>query len=175
MIAALVLAAGEASRFGSPKQELLLPRVLDRIRDSSVSDIVVVLGAYEMEVTGARSVRCSGWQNGPGASLRCGAAALGPDVEAAVVCLADGPQLSSAAIDRVVAAWRGGAGDFVAASYDGVRSHPVVVARALWPEIPDDGGRALEPVLVPCDDLGAPGDVDTPQDLENLERLERRP
>ena len=175
MIAAVVLAAGEASRFGSPKQELLLPRVLDRIRESSVGDIVVVLGAYEMEVTGARSVMCSGWQNGPGASLRCGAAALGPDVEAAVVCLADGPLLSSAAIDRVVAAWRGGAGDFVAASYDGVRSHPAVVARALWPEIPDDGGRALEPVLVPCDDLGAPGDVDTPEDLENLERLERRP
>jgi hypothetical protein len=43
-----------------------------------------------------------------------------------------------------------------------------VVGRALWGDFPDDGGRALDPVLVPCDDLGAPGDVDVPEDLEGL-------
>ena len=31
-VAAIVLAAGEASRFGSPKQNLLLPRVLEALR-----------------------------------------------------------------------------------------------------------------------------------------------
>ena len=48
----------------------------------------------------------------------------------------------------------------VAASYDGTRSHPVVLARSAWAEIPDDGGRALDPVLVDCSDLRPPGDVD---------------
>jgi hypothetical protein len=40
-----------------------------------------------------------------------------------------------------------------------------VLDRAVWASIPDEGARALEPALVPCDDLGAPGDVDRPGDL----------
>jgi nicotine blue oxidoreductase len=81
------------------------------------------------------------------------------------VILADGPDLSPAAVDRVVGAWRAGAGDVVAASYGGVRGHPVVLGRQAWGSVPDEGARALVPVLVPCDDLGDPGDVDRPDDL----------
>jgi nicotine blue oxidoreductase len=53
----------------------------------------------------------------------------------------------------------------VAASYGGARGHPLVLGRAVWDLVPNEGARALEPVLVPCDDLGAPGDVDRPDDL----------
>ena len=171
MIAAVVLAAGEASRFGSPKQALLLPRVLERLRASCVDDVLVVLGAYPIE-TGARTVTCPDWERGPGASLRCGLAALGDDVEAAVVVLADGPQLSPAAVDRVVEAWRELDADVVAASYGGDRGHPVVLGRTTWASIPDEGARALTPHLVPCDDLGRPGDVDTVEDLSRYDLAE---
>ena len=165
VVSAVVLAAGAASRFGSPKQRLLLAPVLARVRDASaIDDIVVVVGAHDVE-TDARTVRCPEWERGPGASLRCGLAALPRDTEAAVVVLADGPELAPDAIDRVVRAWREGAGDVIAASYGGLRGHPVVLGRTVWPSVPDEGARALEPVLVPCDDLGAPGDVDVPDDL----------
>jgi hypothetical protein len=40
-----------------------------------------------------------------------------------------------------------------------------VLGRAVWQTVPDEGARALTPVLVPCDDLGAPGDVDYPEEL----------
>ena len=130
----------------------------------SVDHVVVVTGAYDVE-TDARVIKCPDWEFGGGASLRCGLRALAPEVEAAVVVLADGPDLAPAAIDRVVAAWRDGAGEVVAASYGGVRGHPVVLDRAAWERVPDEGARALDPVLVPCDDLGAPGDVDRPEDL----------
>jgi CTP:molybdopterin cytidylyltransferase MocA len=110
-------------------------------------------------------VHCADWEQGPGASLRCGLSALAPGTAAAVVILADGPELSPAAVDRLVAAWRTGAGDVLAASYGGSRGHPVVLDRAAWERVPDEGARALDPVLVPCDDLGAPGDVDYPEDL----------
>ena len=159
MVAALVLAAGASSRFGSPKQRILLEPVLERVRASSVDEIVVVLGAHDVD-TDARTVRCADWEAGPGASLRCGLEALSGDTEAAVVVLADGPELAPAAIERLVTAWRAGAGDVLAASYGGERGHPVVLARGVWSGIPDAGARALEPVLVACDDLGAPGDVD---------------
>ena len=166
MIAAVVLAAGAATRFGSPKQRLLLPGVLERVRASAaVDELVVVLGAYEVE-TGERTVHCADWERGLGASLRCGFAALADEVEAAVVVLADGPDLAPAAIDRVVASWRAHGDDLVAATYGGVRLHPVLVARAAWGRIPDEGARGLPARTVACDDLGAPGDIDRPEDLQ---------
>jgi nicotine blue oxidoreductase len=155
-----VLAAGAATRYGSPKQRLFLPAVLDALRRSSVDDVVVVTGAHEVE-TDARAVHCADWSRGPGASLRCGLRALAAD--AAVVVLADGPQLDARAVDRVVAAWRDGAGEALAATYDGVnRSHPVLLSRSTWDAVPDAGARALEVTLVPCEDLTPPGDVDRP-------------
>jgi CTP:molybdopterin cytidylyltransferase MocA len=166
MIAAVVLAAGEGSRFGGAKQQLLLPDVLAAVRASSVEDLIVVAGAHPVDVD-ARVVTCPEWERGMGASLRCGLQTLAAETEAAVVALADGPDLAPAAVDRVIAAWRGGAGDVVAASYGGERGHPVLLGRAVWSRIPDEGARALavEPALVPCDDLGFPGDVDVPDDV----------
>jgi nicotine blue oxidoreductase len=169
VIAAVVLAAGEGSRFGGPKQALLLPHVLRSVSKAGLGDVVVVLGAHQILVEGARVVVCPDWSRGPGASLRAGLAALAADAEAAVVCLADGPLLSPEAIVRVVGAWRSGAGEVVAASYGGVRGHPVVLGRDAWDRIPEEGARALEPALVPCDDLGPPEDVDTIDDLRRIE------
>lgn len=166
MIAAVVLAAGASTRFGSPKQALLLGTVVDSVRASSaIDDVVVVVGAHEVD-TSARSVHCAEWKRGPGASLRCGLAALAGDVEAAVVVLADGPGLDPRAVDRVVAVWRERGGDRVAATYGGVRLHPLLLARAAWGEVPEAGLRGLPAELVPCDDLNVPGDVDFADDLE---------
>jgi CTP:molybdopterin cytidylyltransferase MocA len=165
VIAGVVLAAGAASRFGEPKQRLLLPRVLARLDDTPLDEVVVVSGAYELDAGAARLVACPEWERGPGASLRCGLAALSPGTEAAVVCLADGPNLAPAAVERVVDAWRAEEGDVVAASYGGNRDHPVVLGRSAWASVPDEGMRALPATLVPCDDLGSPGDVDSPEDM----------
>jgi CTP:molybdopterin cytidylyltransferase MocA len=165
VIAAVVLAAGASTRFGSPKQAVLLEPVLERVRGSSeLGDVVVVLGAHKLETT-ARAVRCPEWERGPGASLRCGLAALGDDVEAAVIVLGDGPELDPRAIDRVVAAWRAGGEARVAATYGGVRLHPLLLSRGAWAEVPDEGLRALPARLVPCDDLDPPGDIDFADDL----------
>jgi molybdenum cofactor cytidylyltransferase len=165
VIAAIVLAAGASKRFGSPKQAVLLEPVLERVRRSpQVDDVVVVLGAHDVD-TSARVVRCPEWERGPGASLRCGLAALDDDVEAAVVVLGDGPELDPRAIDRVVAAWREGAGERLGATYGGVRLHPLLLARSAWNDVPDEGLRALPAELVPCDDLRPPGDVDFVDDF----------
>jgi CTP:molybdopterin cytidylyltransferase MocA len=164
VIGAVVLAAGAATRFGAPKQQVLVEEVLARLRRTEIEEVVVVAGAYELDAS-ARVVVCPDWERGPGASLRCGLATLTAGAEAAVVVLADGPDLAPAAVERVIDAWRAHGDDVLAASYGGERSHPVLLARAAWDSVPDEGARALAPLLVPCDDLGPPGDVDYPDDL----------
>ena len=174
MIAAVVLAAGASTRFGSPKQVVLLEPVVQRVRASaSVDEVVAVLGAHEVE-TSARVVHCPDWKLGPGASLKCGLAALGAETEAAVVVLGDGPGIDPRAIDRVVAAWRRGDGERIAATYGGVRLHPLLLARSAWGEIPDAGLRALPAALVPCDDLQPPGDVDFADQISEGGRTEEQ-
>jgi CTP:molybdopterin cytidylyltransferase MocA len=155
--------------------------VLDALAAAPVDEIVVVEGAHELTLepgspatgvgiaarnigepgSGVSIVHCDDWDAGPGASLRCGLAALGEDVTRAVVVLADGPGLDPRAIERLLERPE----PVLAASYDGTRSHPVVLARSAWGAIPDEGGRALETdlfttVLVDCSDLNPPGDVD---------------
>jgi CTP:molybdopterin cytidylyltransferase MocA len=154
-VAAVVLAAGASSRYGGVKQVELLPAVLEALTASTIEDVVVVEGAHALR-TVARVVHCPDWERGPGASLRCGLKVLGPEFARAVVVLADGPELDPRAVDRLA----GHPAAFAAATYDGTRDHPVALARSLWDTVPDEGLRALEPVLVDCSDLRPPGDVD---------------
>ena len=160
----MVLAAGASTRFGSPKQRVLLEPVLERVRQSSVPDAIVVLGAHEVP-SSAPTVRCPEWERGRGASLRWGLAALRPATAAAVVVLGEGPSLSPAELDRVVEVWRESGAEIVAATYAGNRGHPVLLTKAVWDRIPDEGTRSLPALLVPCDDLGPPGDIDFADDL----------
>jgi len=188
VIAGLVLAAGAARRFGAPKQlaELdgrpLLEHVLAAMSSAPLDRVVVVLGAYAEEIVasavlhGASAVLCTDWEEGQAASLRAGLAAAA-GAEAVVVALGDQPLLSARAVARVLAA-RGPGADAVRAAYQGRPGHPIVLERALFPRLRSLGGDAgAREVLagasvreVPCDGLGRPNGVDTPEELEVVRR-----
>jgi molybdenum cofactor cytidylyltransferase len=64
-----------------------------------------------------------------------------------VVALGDQPLVSAAAVARLVAAWRGGAGPVVSAAYRGRHGHPKLFDRAVLGELlglsGDAGARGL--------------------------------
>ena len=181
----MLLAAGAGSRFraaGGGRKLLaawngmpLLEWPLRALAAADLRDRVVVLGAGADEILaavdlhGARAIVNPDYADGMATSLRAGLAALDGGCEAAIVALGDGPHLHPHAIGRVLAALPTAGDGVAAAAYGGTRGHPVALVRDAWPRLPvtgEAGGRALGDVLlVPCDDLGHPGDVDTPQDL----------
>ena len=147
MIGGVVLAAGGASRFGSPKQlaELdgrpLLQHAVDAmLAVPAIDPVVVVLGAEAARVRDAvdfgeaRTVECADWQEGMAASLRCGVEAVG-DCDWVLVTLGDQPrvtpQVIAAVMDHADSAPVGTAA--VRATYDGVPGHPVALGRAILP------------------------------------------
>ncbi len=175
MIAAVVLAAGEGRRFGGLKQlheidgRPMLERVLEIVAQTGPEHRVVVLGARagtileRIDVYGAEPVVCDRWDAGQAASLHAGLRALPESAEWALVVLGDGPGLDRRAVQRVLAAARPGDDAIHAADYGDGRSHPVLIPRARFDEIPDRGERpvrGLPAEIVDCRDLDPPGDVD---------------
>jgi molybdenum cofactor cytidylyltransferase len=190
LIAGVVLAAGGASRFGSPKQlaELdgvpLLQHAIDAVLAvPAVDPVVVVLGAAAGRVRDAvslgtaRAVVCPEWADGMAASLRCGIAAL-DDPEWVIVTLGDQPRVTAQVIAAVADAAASASPDVdaVRAMYDGVPGHPVALSRAMLPRVAelrgDVGARELlGSASVRTFEAGRlcdPTDVDTPEELEGL-------
>ncbi|MDQ1457356.1 MAG: hypothetical protein QOH28_2976 [Actinomycetota bacterium] len=183
-----MLAAGRGVRFGGAAPKVLtrlrgkplLSYALDSARESGCAPVLLVVS--DERVAGAAGdgieiVRNDAPERGIASSLQCALRRLEPDsAPAVVVGLADQPLVGAEAYRRVARAHADGA-SLAFATYDGVRGNPVLIARAYWSEAleldGDEGARVLfrrhPAVAVPCGDTGAAADVDTPEDLAELE------
>ncbi len=183
-VAGVLLAAGAGSRLGQPKAtvelggEPLARRGITLLRDGGAQPVVIVTGAVAVDLPGVLIVHNPDWRTGMGSSLAAGLATVPDDCGAAVIALVDQPLVSPAAVRRLIAAYRAGAGVAVAA-YDGVQRNPVLIAREHWPAVTalavgDTGARPFlraHPELVTpveCGDTGSADDVDTPADLARI-------
>ncbi|HEX2183154.1 MAG TPA: nucleotidyltransferase family protein [Rubrobacteraceae bacterium] len=192
-VSAILLAAGSGSRFGGGKLlapyrgRPLIASSLANLAQAPVDETLVVVGADAgrlrpvVETYGVRVVENPDWEAGQSTSVRAGLLALGPEVGAAVVLLADQPLVGPGAVERLVAAFEEGA-EVAVATYGGERRNPVLFGREVWPLLlrelsGDEGARAVlrrHPDLVrevPCDGVGDPADVDTVEDLRDLGRV----
>ena len=187
MISALVLAAGEGTRFGGTKQlEILRGRPLvqhpiDAASAAGVGEIVVVIGHDALRVRDAldlperaRVVVNERYAGGQSTSLAAGLRALDLASEAAIVLLADQPGIAARHVRALVTAFEADAPEILRIRFrDG--PGPAILARSVWDEVMrlsgDIGARALlqsEPgrarwLHVEED---APPDIDRPADLE---------
>jgi nicotine blue oxidoreductase len=183
----LLLAAGAGRRLGTPKalvllgDRLLVDRGVDLLRNGGCDGVTVVLGAAAAAVraagdlSGVRVVEHEDWADGMGSSLRAGLRSLPPVVDGVVVALVDQPLVGAGSVRRLGDALRGGA-EAAVATYGGKPRNPVAFARSVWADVMaaatgDTGGRDFvrgagdRVVRIPCEDVGSPADIDTPDDL----------
>jgi molybdenum cofactor cytidylyltransferase len=200
-IAAVVLAAGKSSRMGGPNKLLaeiggkpLVRHVVDAALASRARPVLVVTGHQRDKVEAAlaglpvKFVHNAHFADGLGTSLKAGIAALGglpAEVDGAIVCLGDMPQVDAALIDRLIGAFDPDHGALVVVpTIDGKRGNPVVWSRRFFSDLMavegDVGaryliGRYTEAVAeVPLTGTAALTDVDTPEALEAVRaELER--
>ena len=191
---AVVLAAGQGSRFGGAKLletwrgAPLLHGALAAAFAAPVRTVTVVTGAHADPVAACarafaearadgerlRLVHAADHAEGLGASLRQAAASLPDDAGGMLLFLGDMPGVPPAIGKGLADALASGA-LAAAPSHDGRRGHPVAISRALFPQLltlQGDRGAArvlagLEGglILIETSDPGVLYDVDTPEDL----------
>jgi len=189
----IVLAAGQASRMGSPKQLLqwrgqtLLRRLLVEIQEAELPQTVVVTGAFQHAVRAeARAlltdvVHNADWQVGMGSSIQCGLRYLlqrYPGLSAVLILLVDQPLVDRKHIGAFLSAIQQHPDKLLAAGYHDTVGVPALLPRAFFPALmtmpADKGAKALfyryrsDLQVLPCPQAAI--DVDTPDDWEWLLR-----
>jgi molybdenum cofactor cytidylyltransferase len=190
-VAAILLAAGTGSRFeaghkltASLDGRPLVRHAAQAALASRARPVVAVLGHEREAVAAALEgldlalVDNPDYARGLSTSLKRGFAALPPDVEAALVLLADMPRIGPTLLDELAAAWKAaGRPAALVPTHGGRRGNPVVLSRALEPAIMAlEGDHGAGPLLRgragvaewPVDEAGVALDVDTREALAAL-------
>ena len=157
--AAIILAAGGAQRFGSPKQLLeiegqpIIRRIARLALAAGLDPVIVVCGAYGNEVRQALDglpVNCvvnPDWEAGQSTSLRSGLHKLPASTSGAIFMLADQPFVSLDVILALVREHAETLAPIVAPRVGDQRANPVYFDRVTFPELlaleGDIGGRAV--------------------------------
>src|SRR6185312_1700909 len=160
-IGALLLAAGKSSRMGGPNKMLaeiegrpMVARVAQRILSSHARPVVAVLGNMAGEVDAAlgklpvERVVNPDFAEGLSTSLKRGLAALPADIDGALVCLGDMPQITGRDLDRLIGAFNPIEGRAIVIPVrHGKRGNPILWASRFFPEMSalsgDVGARHL--------------------------------
>jgi len=198
MIAAVLLAAGNARRFdGTQKLLAMVPagettvplvrRSASAIVDAGLQNIVVVIGRDAEQVrdglagVDVRFITNRDYASGLSSSLRTGlaeSARLWPNAEAFLIALGDQPLTGTGIIESILSEARtSGSRAIVAPRFRGELGNPVLFARLLVPELlavtGDRGARGVverdsSRVHFVDFDRAMPPDVDTVKDLDVL-------
>jgi molybdenum cofactor cytidylyltransferase len=190
VVAAVILAAGGSARLGQPKQLLplngqpLLSNVLDVVRDAPVDLRYIVLGYASDEIRRAVDLRGfeilenPDFEAGQSASVRCALDALDESVAAVLFVLGDQPGIPPEVISRLLDSYRDEPAPVVQPRYRQGRGNPVLIDRALFPELRElRGDTGARPVLerwrnqiraVDASAWDRPEDVDTWEDYRRV-------
>jgi molybdenum cofactor cytidylyltransferase len=189
--AAIILAAGSATRMGEAKQLLpfgrttLIQHAIEQAVGAGFDRVTVVVGAYAQEVTNAVNdlsvevVHNDAWETGMGSSLVAGLQSIlssGSNPRYIAILLADQPLVRAAHLAAMRRLAEESQSPIVAARYGGTLGVPAFFHRALFPELaalaPSTGARHLLKLpgrTVTVFDLPeAAVDIDTPDDFHSL-------
>lgn len=188
MLAAVILAAGESSRMGSPKALLpyqgrpFLEHMREVTRHPKVGFTRVVLGANAEEIRSKLRLDAGtvvvnpNWRQGQLSSLHAALRSLPASAtDGILLCLVDHPLISAALVNELIEKFYTAGKPIVLPTYMGRRGHPVIFSSSLYPELLaaplGQGARtvvrahAAEVVEVPTEEEGVVLNLNDPDAL----------
>jgi len=185
----IVLAAGDSSRLGEPKQllrhrgETLIHRAARLGLATAPADALIVLGAHadamlaNVQDLPIRAVDSEDWPLGLSHSLRAGVAALSPECAGALILLCDQIALDAEHLAALIDAWRSDPRRAAASCYAGHLGVPALLPRAWFDDLQrlegDRGAGALlaqrSGEVIAIDKAALAIDIDRAVDLHWLE------
>jgi len=192
----ILLAAGNSTRMGSPKQLLLYQgkTLLERIVDTSLqvfdnNKIIIVLGANHSEIAFQIKDKITlisvneEWESGMASSIKSGLQILlnhFPEMERCFISVCDQPYLSSEVFIEMLKLADYSSKEIIAAEYAGTIGVPVLFSKKYFKKLLHLSGEQgakkiiqqnMDDVNIFTFDQGAI-DIDTPSDYENLKTKE---
>ncbi len=188
MLAAVILAAGESRRMGTPKALLpyrgstFLEHLLEVTRHPRIRLTRVVLGANaeeireKAELDPATVVVNADWAQGQLSSIQAALRSLPRGLtEGVLLCLVDQPLVTPKLVAALIEAFDSTRRPIVIPTYKGKRGHPVLFASTLYDDLlaasPEVGARAVvwahaaEVLEAPTDEEGAVLNLNDPETL----------
>jgi len=187
-LAIVILAAGEAKRYGSPKQlaqyhdKPLLQHVVECCTSLSDWDSYVVLGAHAKQIKQQISFKnChvmdnQSWQLGMSASIKRCVETIGGRYQAILFIAGDQVLISPAHLSKLIDKWHSQPNQLVCATFDDKISIPAIFPQPFYEQLlslsGDNGGKSI--LLNNVEQLSmvnlsqAAVDIDTPADLKRL-------
>lgn len=187
-IAGVILAAGEASRYGQPKQLLewkgksFVQAVAETALRAGLSPVIVVTGAQADQIKSAlrdldvEIVHNNEWKSGQGSSIGSGVRHIPNTCGGAIFLLTDQPQVNTSILQALKEKHAEGLYPIVAPMVIDRRANPVLFDRTTFPDLMniegDTGGRAIfhkyRVEYLPWHDDSLLLDVDTPEQYQRL-------
>ena len=193
-IGVILLAAGNSSRLGRPKQllplegETLLQHSLQVASASQAQPIVLVLGAQadiiknDVDKLNLHIIQNNDWGEGMASSIRAGIKALTriePDVEGSILMVCDQPYVTSSLLNKLISVHQRTGKPIIASMYENTFGPPVLFHHSVFDELiqlkGDVGAKSI--VQKHPDDVEVipfpegTYDVDTEADYERIKSI----